>query len=155
MALTIVVGVEFGAKRISEAKLYSDIGLQLSIAIAAFYIGLGYVCRGYLAHIYTTDAEVQILFCKFMAMAAVWQCGDSVAAPIQGILRGYKDVDSGFWSNVLAYWVICLPVGLVLDYFYDVGPMAYWQSLVSGVLCSALFMLYRLNWFQKRKLNHE
>lgn len=155
MALTIVVGVEYGAKRFIDSKLYTRIGVQLSIAVAFIYLTGEFFGRSIFAYIYSTDAHVQQLFCSFMAYAVVWQCGDMIAAPIQGVLRGYKDVDSGFWSNVLAYWGICLPVGLLFDYYFNFGPFAYWLSLVLGVLCSAMFMLYRLHWFEKRRLDYD
>ncbi|MCQ2372968.1 MAG: MATE family efflux transporter [Phascolarctobacterium sp.] len=155
MALTIVVGVEYGAKRFVDSKIYTRIGIQLSIAVAFIYLTCEFLGREILAYIYSTDANVRELFCTFMAYAVVWQCGDMIAAPIQGILRGYKDVDSGFWSNVLAYWIICLPLGLLLDYYCGLGPFAYWISLVLGVLCSAAFMVYRLRWFEERHLKHE
>ena len=80
----------------------------------------------------------------------VWQCGDTIAAPIQGILRGYKDVDSALWGCIIAYWIVCLPLGLALDLFFEAGAVGYWQSLSIGVLCSAVFMLYRRRRFYLR-----
>ena len=150
MALTIVVGIEYGANRLEGATLYSKLGIQLSIATAFIYLVIEYFGRGPMSYIYSSDANVRQLLQQFMMFAIVWQCGDAVAAPIQGILRGYKDVDATFWSNVLAYWGICLPVGLLLDYKFAMGPFAYWQSLALGVICSAVIMVWRLNWLQKR-----
>lgn len=153
MALTIVVGIEYGAKRLEAAFLYSKLGIQLSIATAFVYLAIEYFGRGPMSYIYSSDAHVRELLQQFILCAIVWQCGDAVAAPIQGILRGYKDVDATFWSNVLAYWGICLPVGLLLDYKFGAGPFAYWESLALGVICSAVIMVWRLNWLQKRLAN--
>lgn len=153
MALTIVVGIEYGAKRLEAAFLYSKLGIQLSIATAFVYLAIEYLGRGPMSYIYSSDAHVRELLQQFILCAIVWQCGDAVAAPIQGILRGYKDVDATFWSNVLAYWGICLPVGLLLDYKFGAGPFAYWESLALGVICSAVIMVWRLNWLQKRLSN--
>jgi len=149
-ALTIVIGIEYGAKHLQEAELYGKIGIQLSVAVAVVYMGLEYFGRGLIAQIYTSDTQVQFLLQQFILFALAWQCGDTIAAPIQGILRGYKDVDSTFWSNVFAYWGICLPLGLFLDYKLNHGPFAYWESLVLGVICSAIFMLLRLSWKQRQ-----
>lgn len=150
MALTIVVGIEYGAKRLDGAFLYSKLGIQLSIATAFVYLVIEYFGRGPMSYIYSSDAHVRELLQQFITFAVIWQCGDAVAAPIQGILRGYKDVDATFWSNVLAYWGICMPVGLLLDYKFAMGPFAYWESLALGVICSAVIMVWRLNWLQKR-----
>ena len=150
MALTIVIGVEYGAKRFDEAKLYSRLGLQLSVAVAVFYMSLEFFGRGFISQIYSSDANVQQLMQQFIIFALVWQCGDTIAAPIQGILRGYKDVDATFWASVLAYWAICLPVGLLLDYKFGFGPFAYWESLALGVICSAAFLVARLSWLNRK-----
>lgn len=152
MALTIVIGIEYGAKRMDEAKLYSRIGIQLSIVVAFVYLLIEYFGRGPISYIYSSDEQVRALLQQFIVYAIVWQCGDTVGAPVQGILRGYKDVDATFWSNVLAYWGICLPVGLLLDYKFACGPFAYWQSLALGVICSASILVLRLRWLEKRTL---
>lgn len=150
MALTIVVGISYGAKRYTEAKLYGRLGIELSIALAFFYLMAEFFGREAIAQIYSKDIEVQKLMQQFIVFAIVWQCGDTIAAPIQGMLRGFKDVDAVFWSSVLAYWIICLPVGVLLDYKFNCGAFAYWESLALGVICSAICMLARLKWFYKR-----
>ena len=73
-----------------------------------------------------------------------------MAAPIQGILRGYKDVNATFWAGMLAYWGICLPLGLFLDYKMQHGAFAYWQSLDFGVFSSAILLSMRLIWLQRK-----
>ena len=115
LALTIVVGVEYGAKNYQGARDYVTIGLQTSLGIAGFYMLAEYFLREQIAFIYTNNVEVVALVKVFLLYAIGWQAGDAIAAPIQGILRGYKDVNATFWASMLAYWGICLPLGLFLD----------------------------------------
>lgn len=150
LALTIVVGVEYGAKNYRGARDYTTLGLQLSLLIAGFYMVLELLLREYIAMIYTTNPHVIELVQHFLLYAVMWQAGDAVAAPIQGILRGYKDVNATFWSGMLAYWGICLPVGLLLDYRLGHGAFAYWQSLDLGVISSAVILSLRLLWLQRK-----
>lgn len=150
LALTIVVGVEYGAKNYEGARDYTKLGLELSLAIAMVYIALELIFRQYIALIYTSNAEVIELVKHFLIYAIMWQAGDAVAAPIQGILRGYKDVKATFWAGMLAYWGICLPLGLLLDYQFNQGAFAYWRSLDLGVLSSAVILSLRLVSLQKR-----
>lgn len=150
LALTIVVGVEYGAKNYAGARDYTKIGLELSLSIAVVYMLLELILRKHIALIYTQNAEVMLLVEHFLIYALLWQGGDAVAAPIQGILRGYKDVNATFWSSMLAYWGICLPVGLLLDYKFGQGAFAYWRSLDLGVISSAAILSLRLVWLQKR-----
>ena len=113
-------------------------------------MALELVAREYIALIYTTNPHVIELVKVFIVYALLWQGGDAVAAPIQGILRGYKDVNATFWCSMLAYWAICLPVGLLLDYKFNNGAFAYWQSLDIGVICSAVVLSLRLVLLQRR-----
>lgn len=150
LALTIVVGVEYGAKNYQGARDYVTIGLQTSLGIAGFYMLAEYFLREQIALIYTTNPDVVALVKVFLLYAIGWQAGDAIAAPIQGILRGYKDVDATFWASMLAYWGICLPLGLFLDYKVGNGAFAYWQSLDCGVISSATLLSIRLIWLQRK-----
>lgn len=150
LALTIVVGIEYGAQNYQGAKDYVTLGLQASLSIAGFYMLAEYFAREYIALIYTSNPEVVALVKMFLLYAIGWQAGDAVAAPIQGILRGYKDVNATFWASMLAYWGICLPLGLFLDYKMGHGAFAYWQSLDFGVISSACLLSMRLVWLQRK-----
>ena len=150
LALTIVVGVEYGAKNYQGARDYVTIGLQTSLGIAGFYMLAEYFLREQIAFIYTNNVEVVALVKVFLLYAIGWQAGDAIAAPLQGILRGYKDVNATFWASMLAYWGICLPLGLFLDYKVGNGAFAYWQSLDCGVISSATLLSIRLIWLQRR-----
>ena len=155
LALTIVVGVEYGAKNYQGARDYTALGLEMSLFIAIIYMVLELVAREYIALIYTTNPHVIELVKVFIIYAIMWQGGDAIAAPIQGILRGYKDVNATFWCSMLAYWAICLPVGLLLDYKFNNGAFAYWQSLDIGVICSAIVLSLRLVLLQRRIKKYE
>lgn len=150
LALTIVIGVEAGAKRWQDAKDYTVLGLELSMVCALVYISGEYFNRQLIAQIYSNSSEIMSLTVHFLIYAVLWQFFDAVAAPIQGVLRGYKDVNATFWSGMIAYWGICLPFGIFFDFVLEHGPFAYWQSLVIGVAFSAAFLSCRLLWLQKK-----
>ena len=117
---------------------------------ALVYISGEYFNRQLIAQIYSSSSEIMSLTVHFLIYAVLWQFFDAVAAPIQGVLRGYKDVNATFWSGMIAYWGICLPFGIFFDFVLEHGPFAYWQSLVIGVAFSAAFLSCRLLWLQKK-----
>ena len=124
MALTILVGVEAGAKRFEEAQKFSRMGIALNMAIAIFLAVLVYTNRPYIAMLYTTDPVIIEKVVGFLFYAIFFQLFDATAAPIQGILRGYKDVKATFYSGFFAYWVVCLPLGCFLDFVMEHGPLS-------------------------------
>ncbi|WP_088011848.1 MATE family efflux transporter [Gottfriedia acidiceleris] len=151
MALTIAVGYEVGAKEFQNAKEYSKIGLVMAVSIASFFGIIIYLFRYDVAGWYTNDPSVQILAGGFLIFAVMFQLFDAVAAPIQGALRGYKDVNATLIMMILAYWVIALPVGYVLSNT-NLGAKGYWVGLIVGLGVSALTLSFRLVQLQIKKL---
>ncbi len=150
MAMTILVGIEVGAGRLHRAREFSRLGLLTTLAGAVCTISFTFFFRHQIAAIYTNDAAVLALAETFLIYCAGWQLFDDIAAPIQGILRGYKDAKVPSFLMVIAYWGACLPMGLFLDLSLGHGPESYWQGLDFGVGCSALLLLIRL-WQVERR----
>lgn len=150
LALTIIIGIEVGAKRYLEAKKYAYLGLIVSFLCVLSIVGLVFYFRDYIALLYATDTTLLTYIAHFLIYTAAWQLFDAIACPIQGILRGYKDVKAAFYVSMLAYWGICLPLGMFLDYFMIQGAFAYWQSMVFGVATSAVLLFFRLRYIEKR-----
>lgn len=150
MALTILVGIEYGAGNFEGAHAYSRIGVQISVLIAFTYMLLELIFREQIARVYSSDVDVIAMIKHFLLYAVCWQAGDTVGVPIQGILRGYKEVKATFWTGMLAYWGICLPAGLFLDRAIGNGPFSYWQSFITGVFVTAILLSLRLRFLEKR-----
>ncbi|KEF39142.1 putative efflux protein, MATE family [Schinkia azotoformans MEV2011] len=111
MALTIVVGFEVGAKRFKDAKIYSFLGISFAIVMALITSVLLYYLRESVAGLYTNDVQVLELTTHFLLYAILFQLSDAFGAPIQGALRGYKDVNATFIVALISYWLIGLQRG--------------------------------------------
>ncbi len=151
MALTIAVGYEVGAKQFQSAKEYSKIGLVMALLIASIFGIIIYFFRYDVAGLYTNDSSVQALAGGFLIFAIMFQLFDAFAAPIQGALRGYKDVNVTLLMMILAYWIIALPVGYVLKNT-ELGAKGYWVGLIVGLSVSAITLTYRLIQLQNQKI---
>lgn len=151
MSLTIVVGVEAGARRFGEALRYSLLGIACNITVAVMLTVFVLFDREFIAGLYTSEPVIIRQTIGFLFYAMFFQVMDATAAPIQGILRGYKDVKATFWAGLAAYWLICLPLGCYFDYYMHFGPSSYWLSLDIGLLCAVLFLGGRF-WYLQRKI---
>lgn len=151
MSLTIVVGVEAGARRFGEALRYSLLGIACNITVAVLLTVFVLFDREFIAGLYTSEPVIIRQTIGFLFYAMFFQVMDATAAPIQGILRGYKDVKATFWAGLAAYWLICLPLGCYFDYYMQFGPSSYWLSLDIGLLCAVLFLGGRF-WYLQRKI---
>lgn len=144
MALTITVGFEVGAARYTDAKQYSLLGLGIAVGMAVC-CGIGLLLFGeQIAGIYTKDEAVFQLAQQFLIYAIFFQLSDAIATPVQGILRGYKDVNVAFIVAFASYWIIGLPLGHLLSLYTTLGPFGYWVGLIVGLAIGASSLLYRM-----------
>ena len=150
MSLTIVVGVEAGARRFGEALRYSLLGIACNITVAVLLTIFVLFDREFIAGLYTSEPVIIRQTIGFLFYAMFFQVMDATAAPIQGILRGYKDVKATFWAGLAAYWLICLPLGCYFDYCLNLGPSSYWLSLDFGLLCAVLFLGGRFVYLRRK-----
>jgi len=150
MGVTILVGFEIGANRMHDAKLYSYLCVGTAILFSFISACILFILREPVANMYTTDGKVLEYAGHFLIYAAIFQLSDAIQAPVQGALRGYKDVTMTFVMAIISYWIIGLPVGYLLATHTDFGPFGYWIGLVAGLTTGAITLLIRLLLVQKR-----
>ena len=150
MAMTIAVGFEVGANRYTNAKQYSFIGIGLALAFALLYSILLFFFDDQIASIYTTDIAVHDLAKEFLIFAILFQISDAIATPVQGALRGYKDVNMALIMTLIAYWIIGLPLGYILATYTSWAAKGYWIGLIIGLAFGATFLLIRLFQVQRK-----
>lgn len=150
MGVTILVGFEIGAGRMRDARLYSYLCVGTAILFSFVSACILFILREPVANMYTTDGKVLEYAVHFLIYAAIFQLSDAIQAPVQGALRGYKDVTVTFIMAIISYWVIGLPIGYVLATHTNFGPFGYWIGLVAGLTTGAITLLIRLLLVQKR-----
>lgn len=114
------------------------------MGFAGFTLTFLYFFRGQVAGLYGHDAEFIQTTSNFLTFALFFQLADAFAAPLQGILRGYKDTTMPFVIGVGAYWSMSLPLAFLLGNTTDLGPVAYWIGLIMGIVSCGLLLQLRL-----------
>lgn len=151
MSLTIVVGFEAGAGRFKDAKTYSYLGIGTALTLAIITSIFLWFFKGSIAGLYTTDQAVLQLTTHFLIYAIFFQLSDAIAAPIQGALRGYKDVNITLLMAFISYWIVGLPVGYLLAKYTSFQAFGYWIGLISGLAMGAVTLAIRLVRLQRFK----
>lgn len=150
MALTITVGYELGSKRFNDAKTYGRIGLLSGIVIAIVFAFVIYFTSDDVAKLYNSNPDVVAMTSHFLIYAILLQLADSFGAPLQGILRGYKDVNVTLYMALISFWVIGLPSGWLLANYTDLGPFGYWIGLIIGLTIGTIMLYFRLHFVQRK-----
>lgn len=150
MALTILIATAVGAGDMTLARRYKKAGFVVAMAGAMMTASFTVLFRNSIGSVYTDDAAVALIAGQFLIYSAGWQLFDAISTPIQGILRGLKDTRISFILMVLAYWGGCFPMSLFLDSHTALGADSFWLGLDFGVGCSALLMVLRLLYVERK-----
>ena len=77
-------------------------------------------------------------------LAGVFQVFDGIQVTSIGLLRGLGDTRTPMIVGILGFWLLGLPVSLLLGFTLNYGPAGLWWGLVLGLVAVALFLLFRL-----------
>ncbi|MGV2622866.1 UNVERIFIED_CONTAM: MATE family efflux transporter [Halobacillus marinus] len=149
--LTIAVGFEIGGGRHQAARAYSYLGITFAVMMSIVAGVILFTFDDTVARLYSSDEKVIELTKNFIFFAIFFQLSDGFGAPLQGILRGYKDVNITLIMAFISYWGIGLPSGYLLANYTSFGPYGYWISLTLGLTAGAVTLLLRMLHIQRRE----
>lgn len=92
---------------------------------------------------FNKNAEVLAMASTLLIFAAIFQISDSTQAIGAGLLRGIKDVNTPTVLIAIAYWVVGLPAGYILAFYFDMGASGMWLGFITGLTLASLFLLSR------------
>jgi MATE family multidrug resistance protein len=93
--------------------------------------------------IFNGNKEVVAMAGYLLLFAALFQVSDSTQAVTAGLLRGIKDVKVPTFFIAIAYWVIGIPLGCVLAFYFKMGAAGIWTGFIAGLTFSATFLSFR------------
>jgi MATE family multidrug resistance protein len=140
-ATAVRVGRAVGEKRSPQQAGWLGIGL------GATWMLLCATCFALfprlLVGIFTSDPQVIELGVSLLRIAAFFQLFDGLQTVTLGALRGVGDVRLPFVFAIIAYWVIGLPLSLVLGFGLHLGAVGFWWGLTLGLVVAALLLTLR------------
>jgi MATE family multidrug resistance protein len=145
------VGQAIGRREPGEAGLAGWTALSLGAAfMTVAAIVFATMPRG-LVSIFTTDPAVIGTGASLMLIAAAFQLFDGLQGVSTGAMRGAGDTHTPMVCNLVAYWVVGLPLGYLLTFHARLGIVGLWLGLATGLAISGPFLLW--GWSrQARKL---
>lgn len=89
------------------------------------------------------NAEMIRYATQFLAVAGLFQVVDGIQVAASGALRGLKDTRVPMLLTLVAYWLVGMPVALVLAFPLGVGPRGLWFGMVVALALAALLLTTR------------
>jgi MATE family multidrug resistance protein len=85
-------------------------------------------------------------------VAGLFQLSDGLQAAGIGALRGAADTRFAFVSNIIGYWIIGLPLSLLLGFRLHMGVVGLWWGFVAGLSCVAIMVFLRFRRLSSREI---
>jgi MATE family, multidrug efflux pump len=117
----------------------------MSCTAAAFLLFPRYIVR-----IFTPNATVIRTGVMLLVVAAFFQLFDGVQVVATGALRGAGDTRTPMLANLLAYWLVGLPLGTYLCFRMRWGAVGMWIGLCLALILVGSTLL--LAWQRKVRL---
>ncbi len=96
-----------------------------------------------LISVYTRDPQVMAVGPTLLWLAAVFQVFDGIQTVCTGALRGLGETRIPMLANFVGYWILGLPLGLTLCFYFHWGIYGTWIGLTLALIVIALSLLAR------------
>lgn len=158
IATTVRVGYAIGLKSKEKAQCTARTAFALALVFACVNSSLVFFFRDGIASIYDGGQEVLTLASTLLIYTAIYQWADGLQCIGVSILRGYNDTKAIFLATLIAYWVIALPVGIILGRTSLLGaPMGaagFWISFIVGLAIAAALLVYRVKVLERKTFSN-
>jgi MATE family multidrug resistance protein len=145
-----------GAVRVGHAVGAGDRPRASAAGWTAIMLGTGFMLASGLAFVvmpedlirlFSDDPDVLRVGTSLLLLAAVFQLFDGIQGVITGTLRGIGDTRTPMLVNLLAHWLVGLPISYTLCFVLGWGVYGLWVGLSLGLIIVGVILLYV--WTQK------
>jgi MATE family multidrug resistance protein len=153
-AVCIRVGHAYGAAQYARMRRIGFGGVSLAAGLMGSFGVILMVAGKPIAGLFIASPAVVSLTAQLLIVAAVFQMADGIQIVSISALRGLGDVRVPALIAVLAYWVLAVPLGVVLAFRGHYGAVGIWIGLAGGLGAAALGLAGRFH-FQTGKVASE
>lgn len=142
---SIRVGNAYGSGNKAELRRAGFTAILLSTTIMATS-GITFVIFNHsLPALFIKDTIVISKAASILIIAALFQLSDGIQAVGIGVLRGILDIKGPTVITFFSYWVIALPLGALLAFYFHLDLIGIWIGLLIGLLSSSTLLTVRFN----------
>eukprot|EP00579_Thalassiosira_antarctica_P009915 CAMPEP_0201919222 /NCGR_PEP_ID=MMETSP0903-20130614/8177_1 /ASSEMBLY_ACC=CAM_ASM_000552 /TAXON_ID=420261 /ORGANISM="Thalassiosira antarctica, Strain CCMP982" /LENGTH=525 /DNA_ID=CAMNT_0048455703 /DNA_START=108 /DNA_END=1685 /DNA_ORIENTATION=+ len=154
IAASIRVGQLIGDQKLKDAQRSSHTSFFLSTSSQAILIVILWPCKDILGKLMSSDQDVANLVSQLIPIWCIYMMGDAVQATTGGVLRGLGRQKLVLFLNILAFWVLAVPVGAILTFGVGLGIVGLWWGMVIGIYLSSMIGMWyfcRVDWDNEAK----
>lgn len=130
IAASTRVGNAIGSRDASGAKYIGHLSALLSALTGTLVMLSLLASKDVFGYLFSDDIEVVKLVAQVMPLVASFQVADGLAGSCGGVLRGLGRQHLGAMFNLVAYYVLALPMGITLAFKAGYGLQGLWIGQV-------------------------
>ncbi|KAF9508146.1 hypothetical protein BS47DRAFT_1377777 [Hydnum rufescens UP504] len=149
VAASVRIGNLLGAGHASRAKAATSVALLFSLGLGLFFSIILLTFRAKWGYIFNDDPEVISLVAHILPLCSVFQIFDGLCSVTAGVMRSRGRQSIGALLNFSAYYIIGIPLGLVLTFRFGMELYGLWIGLAAALLYGAIFSVWlvlRTDW---------
>ncbi|KAI1083432.1 MATE efflux family protein [Whalleya microplaca] len=132
-----------GAGLIDAARTAAKVAVCAGCIVGLVNLTMLSSLRYSLPLLFTDDQEVIAIVAQVMPLVAVMQVFDGLAAVAHGLLRGIGKQSFGGYANLMAYYLVALPLSFTAAFALDLKLTGLWVGTTTGLfLVSAVEYWY-------------
>jgi len=148
-AASVRVGNELGAGNAKSAAFSVVVVTTLSFVLAVVISVVILLCRDYISYIYADGEDVAAAVSKLTPLLAITLILNGVQPVLSGVAVGCGWQAFVAYVNVGCYYVVGIPLGCLLGFYFDLGAAGIWSGMIGGTLMQTVILLwvtFRTNW---------
>lgn len=110
---------------------------------AILFVGSKEIIGFFLAGETADFAIIKVLAQKLIMILAAFLVFDGLQSAANGALRGLKDTRVPMIIGLCGYWLLGVPVALVLSFGLGMGVVGVWLGVLAGITCVACTLFWR------------
>ncbi len=126
------------ARRAARTSITSGAVLMFAFGVVFLLV------PAFLASAFTNSTLVIQAAAVLVMIAGVFQVFDGIQVVCVGVLRGLGDTRTPFLVNIVGFWIVGIPLGLLLAFEAGLGAAGFWWGLVLGLATVAVFLALRV-----------
>jgi len=130
VAASTRVGNAIGRRDAVGAKFTGHLSALLSVITGAIVMVSLLLAKDVYGYLFSNDESVVHLVSQVMPLVASFQVADGLAGSCGGVLRGQGRQHLGAAFNLVAYYVLALPLGIALAFHWGYGLPGLWIGQV-------------------------
>ena len=143
-ATSVLVGQAVGRGDPPGARRAAGAGLLVGVGFMTVTAALFLLLPRPLAALFSVDQQVIATAATLLPIAGVFQVFDGLQIVAAGALRGVADTQVPMILNFVGFWLVDLPICVLLGLWLDQGPTGVWWGLAIGIAIVAVLLLRRI-----------